>query len=144
MENKRLNQGGELKNMQDDIWLARGVNASITPSAQGTHTDSSLRGRTSIRKTVACTILVNLGSTYAIASNIRDISLAGVFVEMDTAGARTGDTVEVVIAFGYQGRQIEHRIPALIARIQDSGVGLKFDSYDNRTYTDLVNFLYTA
>ena len=144
MENKRSNRGGEQKNIQDDIWLARGVNASITPSAQGTHTDSSLRGRTSIRKTVACTILVNLGSTYAIASNIRDISLAGVFVEMDTAGARTGDTVEVVIAFGYQGRQIEHRIPALIARIQDSGVGLKFDSYDNRTYTDLVNFLYTA
>ena len=144
MENKRSNRGGEPKNIQNDIWLARGVSASIAPTAGSSLTDSSLRERASIRKAVACTILVNFGSTYAIASNIRDISLAGVFVEMDTTGARTGDAVEVVIAFGYQGRQIEHRIPALIARIQDGGVGLKFDGYGNRTYTDLVNFLYTT
>ena len=144
MVNKRLTRGSEQKNSQDDIWLARGVSASLTPSADHLATDSSLRERASIRKAATCTILVNFGNTYILASNIRDISLAGAFVEMDTTGARAGDTIEVVIAFGYQGRQIEHRIPAQIARIQDAGVGLKFDSYDNRTYTDLVNFLYTT
>ena len=144
MQNKRSNRGGQQKNTQNDIWLARGVSASIAPTVDDSHPDSSLRERASVRKAVTCTILINFGTTYAIASNIRDISLAGVFVEMDTTGVRTGDTVEVVIAFGYQGRQIEHRIPALIARIQGAGVGLKFDSYDNRTYTDLVNFLYTT
>ena len=144
MENKRLNRGDQQKNTQNDIWLARSVSVNVSPTADSSPIDSSLRERASVRKAVPCTILVNFGSTYAIASNIRDISLAGVFVEMDTTGARPGDPVEVVIAFGYQGRQIEHRIPALIARIQDAGVGLKFDSYDNRTYTDLVNFLYTT
>lgn len=144
MENKRSNRGGEQKNIQNDVWLARDVNARIAPTAEGAHNDSSLRERASIRKTVTCTILVNLGSAYVIASNIRDLSLAGMFVEMDTTGARTGDTVEVVIAFGYQGRQIEHRIPAVIARIQDAGAGLQFDGYDDQAYTDLVNFLYTT
>lgn len=139
MENKRPNRGSGQKNTQNDVWLARSVSASITPVADSTPTE-----RASIRKPAACTILVKYDGAYTIASHIRDISLAGVFVEMDITGVRTGDTVEVIIAFAYQGRQIEHRIPSLVARIQDTGIGLKFDSYDNRTYTDLVNFLYTT
>lgn len=144
MENKRSNRGGGQKNVQNDVWLARSVSASITPTTDSAPTDSSLRERASIRKPVDCTILVKYDGAYTIASHIRDISLAGVFVDMDITGVRTGDTVEVIIAFTYQGRQIEHRIPSLVARIQDTGIGLRFDSYDNRTYTDLVNFLYTT
>ena len=48
-----------------------------------------------------------------------------------------------MISFGYQGHQIEHLIPAVVVRIQPQGVGLKFDRYSEKAYTDLVNLLYT-
>ena len=48
------------------------------------------------------------------------------------------------VCTAYQEKQIEHRIPATIARLQAKGIGLKFEAYDNQTYTDLVNLLYAA
>lgn len=78
----------------------------------------------------------------AIASNIRDVSLKGVFLTVDASGAQEGDTEEVVIDFSDKDQQIEHRVPAVIARIHPEGVGLKFTEYDDQTDTDLVNFLY--
>jgi hypothetical protein len=147
MEKKRTIQN-EQGGAQNDIWLARAVRERIQPelhaaSAQS-HAHASLRERESIRKAIACTILVNFGTTYAIASNILDISLTGAYVDLDAAGAQMGDVVEVVISFAYQERQIEHRISATIVRLQSKGVGMKFEAYDNQVYTDLVNLLYAA
>lgn len=140
MERKRTSPGSEQAGISNDVWLARAVTAYEGSSR--TRADASLRERVSIRKSFPCHILVNFGTTYAIASNIRDVSLTGAFVSLDTAGVQEGDAVEVMIAFEYKGRQIEHRIPATIARVQHQGIGLKFDQYEDQTYTDLVNFLY--
>jgi hypothetical protein len=146
MERKRSLPGGVQKGIPNDVWLARAVSETIPRDVHDgsfrTHAGASLRERVSIRKPFPCHILVDFGTTYAIASNIRDISLSGAFVDLNATGAQEGDAVEVVIAFEYKDRQIEHRIPATIARVQHQGIGLKFDQYDDQTYTDLVNFLY--
>lgn len=147
MEKKRSIQS-EHSGAENDIWLARAVSERVPPAfhegSPQSQTSTSLRERVSIRRAIPCTILVNFGTTYAIASNILDISLTGAYVGLDAAGAQLGDAVEVVVSFAYQGKQIEHRIPATIARLQSKGVGLKFEAYDNQTYTDLVNLLYAA
>ena len=137
----------EQSSVQPGVWLSHAARERFSPAH---HADSasapitSLRERESIRKAIPCTILVNFGTTYAIASNILDISLTGAYVALDAAGAQLGDAVEVVLSFEYQGKQIEHRIPSTIARLQSTGVGLKFGTYENQTYTDLVNLLYAA
>ncbi len=148
MEKKRTIQS-EQSGAQNDIWLARAVNERVPPaftqeSSPQPPASASLRERESIRRAIPCTILVNFGTTYAIASNILDISLTGAYVDLDAAGAQLEDAVEVVISFAYQGKQIERRIPATIVRLQSQGIGLKFEAYDNQTYTDLVNLLYAA
>lgn len=147
MEKKRTIHDGQ-SGAQNDIWLARAVRARIQPELHEASPPSpahaSLRERESIRKAVPCTILVNFGTTYAIAADILDISLTGAYVDLDAAGAQLGDAVEVVLSFAYREKQIEHRIPATIVRLQSRGVGMKFEAYDNQTYTDLVNLLYAA
>ena len=147
MEKKPTIQG-EQSAAQSDIWLVRAVRESIRPDLPAAPAQSpakaSLRERESIRKAIPCTILVNFGTTYAIASDILDISLTGAYVDLDAAGAQLGDAVEVVISFAYQEKQIEHRIPATIVRLQSKGVGMRFEAYNNQTYTDLVNLLYAA
>ncbi len=147
MEKKRIIQDKQ-SNPHNEVWLARAVTAGVQPDfhegSEPSRTHASKHARESIRRAIPCTILVNFGTTYAIASNIFDISLTGAYVDLDAAGAQLADVVEVVISFAYQGKQIEHKIPARIVRLQSEGVGLKFEDYDDQTYTDLVNLLYAA
>ena len=147
MEKKRTIQD-EQSNAHNEVWLARAIHGNVQSSfhegSKESRESTSKHARVSIRRAIPCTILVNFGTTYAIASNILDISLTGAYIDLDAAGAQLEDAVEVVISFAYQGKQIEHRIPATIVRLQSEGVGLKFKDYDNQTYTDLVNLLYAA
>lgn len=136
MDRKRLTQHQTPENLRGDIWLTR--SAFQRPVA-----DTSLHQRGSIRKALACDIFIKSGTSYIIAKKIHDLSVDGVFIEIDTAGLIEGDRAEVLISFAYQGRQIEHLIPAEVVRIQLQGVGLKFAQYSDQTYTDLVNLLYT-
>lgn len=147
MEKKRTIQDKQ-SNAHNEVWLARATSGGVQPDfhegSPQSRMNTSKHARVSIRRAIPCTILVNFGTTYAIASNIFDISLTGAYVDLDAAGAQLEDAVEVVISFAYQGKQIEHRIPATIVRLQSEGVGLKFEGYDDQTYTDLVNLLYAA
>ena len=137
----------ETSGAQNSVWLARAASDNAAPGLPvdpQNRASTSLHERESIRRSVPCSILVNFGATYAIASNILDISLSGAYVELVASGLQLGDAVEVVLGFSYQAKQIELRIPATIVRLQSGGVGLKFVTYDNHTYTDLVNLLYAA
>ncbi len=129
-------------------WLTR---AGADDVARGYHdvpakhsAGSSRRQRVSIRKPTPCNILVKTGSSYVIARKIHDISLVGAFVEMDTTGLAVGNLVDLVIGFAYNQRQIDHQIPAEVVRVETEGVGFRFCTYGNRTYTDLVNLLYAG
>jgi hypothetical protein len=102
------------------------------------------RQRVGIRKAIACNILVRAGGSYVLAHKIHDISLVGAFVEMDTAGLAVGEIVDIVVDFACGDRQVEHQFTAEITRVEHRGVGLKFNAYGDRTYTDLVNLLYSG
>jgi len=109
---------------------------------QPTQDNRPPRQRIGIRKAVPCSILVKTGSSYVLARKIHDISLVGAYVEMDSTGLVPGDIVDIVIDFDFGQHQVEHQMSAEISRVEDQGVGLKFNTYGDRTYTDLVNLLY--
>lgn len=136
MDRKRLTPNEPRPDTRADIWLTR--SAFQKPAV-----DTSLHQRGSIRKAPACDIFIKSGTSYVIAKKIHDLSVDGVFVEIDPIGMLEGDRAEVMISFSYRGHQIEHLIPADVVRIQAQGVGLKFGRYSDKTYTDLVNLLYT-
>ena len=104
---------------------------------------SSHSQRESPRRTLPCNVLVNTGSAYLIAHAIHDISLVGVFVELDSTGLVLGDLVDVVLEFSDPPRTIDIQLSAEVVRIDRAGVGLRFCDYSDQTYTDLVNLLYT-
>ena len=131
-----------------DVWLARNTRyapafghggASNPPDEQ-----HPANKRISIRREVSCNVLVNFSMGYAVAHRIHNLSLGGALVEMDINGIQVGDPVEIVLEFSRDGRVAERRIPAQVTRTGRNCVALKFGRYDNRTYTDLVNFLYTG
>lgn len=136
MDRKRLTPSNAQSGARADIWLTRSA-------FQKSPIDMSLHQRGSIRKTPACDIFIKAGKSYVIAKKIHDLSVDGVFVEIEPIGMLEGDRAEVMISFAYHGKQVEHLIPADVVRIQPDGVGLKFGRYSDRTYTDLVNLLYT-
>lgn len=136
MDRKRLTPNEAGPDTRADIWLTR--SAFQKPAI-----DTSLHQRGSIRKAPACDIFIKSGTSYVIAKKIHNLSVDGVFVEIDPIGMLEGDRAEVMISFSYRGHQIEHLIPADVVRVQPQGVGLKFGRYSDRTYTDLVNLLYT-
>jgi len=136
MDRKRLTPSDAKSGARADIWLTRSA-------FQKPPVETSLHQLGSIRKAPPCDIFVKSGKSYVIAKKIHDLSVDGVFVEIESAGMLEGDRAEVMIGFVYQGQQVEHLIPADVVRIQPEGVGLKFGRYSDKTYTDLVNFLYT-
>jgi hypothetical protein len=146
MDKKRVAPDDQPRAIRVDAWSTRAVADDVTrgyhetPSKQSAGT--SFRQRVSIRKPMPCTILVKAGSSYIIARKVHDISLVGAFVEMDTTGLVERDLIEVFMGFSYKQHQIEHQIQAEVVRVETEGVGFRFCTYSNRTYTDLVNLLY--
>ncbi len=98
--------------------------------------------RTSLRKRIPFETLVSYGITYSVPWHIRNLSLGGALVDMDGSTLRVGSIIEFELRFKHRGRQIEHRIPARVARIEPRGVALQFGDYDDRAYADLTNLLY--
>lgn len=147
MDKKRTASDDRQGAHQADVWLTQAVAVDTTPAYFNAPpkltADGALRKRESIRKTMPCNVLVKIGSSYVIAEKVHDISLVGAFVEMNPAALAKGDIVDVVIEFSYKQRNVEHQISAEVMRIEAEGVGLKFGGYGNRTYTDLVNLLYS-
>lgn len=136
MDRKRTAQHQTPENLRGDIWLTRSAFQKPAP-------DTSFHQRGSIRKAQPCDIFIKSGTSYIVAQKIQDLSMDGVFIEVDSAGFIEGDRVEVLISFAYQGRQIEHLINAEVVRKQAQGIGLRFGQYSDQAYTDLVNLLYT-
>lgn len=99
--------------------------------------------RESPRRALPCNVLINAGGAYLIAHAIHDISLVGVFVELDSTGLVLGDLVDVVLEFSDPPRTIDLQLSAEVVRIDRAGIGLRFCDYSDQTYTDLVNLLYT-
>ena len=68
--------------------------------------------------------------------------MEGALVHMDTTGLQVGASTELVLRFKYNRQPVEHRIPAVVERMDARGVALRFDQYDEATRNDLVRLLY--
>lgn len=98
--------------------------------------------RESPRRAPSCRALISNGSSYQIPQAIHDISLVGLFVELEHAAMVLGDMVEIVLEFDGASGAIDLQLSAEVVRIEHNGIGLRFSHYNNQTYTDLVNLLY--
>ena len=149
MDRKKETVSQQQESSAQGFWTHNAARSHLDPASapdvsRWVRDDRLPRQRVGIRKAVPCSILVKTGASFILARKIHDISLVGAFVDLDTAGLEVGEIVDVVIDFSFGDHQVEHQITAEITRVEQHGVGLKFNAYGNRTYTDLVNLLYAS
>jgi HAMP domain-containing protein len=135
---RKLLRGIPSPTADQSFWLGRALEAREEARLE----DDATQPRHSIRRQLDLQVLVNHGLTYSVPWHVRDLSLTGAFVEMDAAQLPESSYVEFVLRYRYQGRPIEHRIPATVTRVAAEGVALTFGHYDDQAYTDLTNLLY--
>jgi hypothetical protein len=121
--------------LDQQFWLSRATQPHASESFKPTP-------RYSLRRPIYFEALINRGLNYSTPWRVRDLSLTGAFVEMDTAQFGPASSVEVVLRYRYKDAPIELRISATVARVQADGAALVFGNYDDQTYTDLANLLY--
>lgn len=97
--------------------------------------------RTTVRTEIPLQVFINYDSKRAVATKVRDLSTEGAFIEMSPTELPEGAQVETVLRYYMDDKPIEYRLPASVVRVTSDGIGLKFDSYDDETYTRLVNLL---
>ena len=100
--------------------------------------------RTSIRKKISLNIVINHDLAYSKRWKVSDLSLGGARVEMRKDELLPGTSVEAVLALKEHGKYGWYRLPAEVVRTDRNGVALRFRNYDDKAYTALVNFLYSA
>lgn len=139
MDRKFIGGGSNAGMPEQTFWLGRVVEARQEPGAeQGLKAEP----RHSIRRPVNLDVLINHGLSFSVPSHVRNLSLTGALIEMDTASLPDGSYVEVVLRYRHRDEPVELRLPATVARIVAGGVALTFGSYDDDSYTHLANLLY--
>lgn len=98
--------------------------------------------RASHRRPLIQYIVLNRAETYSRLCRTDDLSLDGAFVHLRSPDLAPDQRVEVLLVLRHAGRFAVHRVPANVVRVARCGVGLRFDPYDDSTYTALVNLLY--
>jgi hypothetical protein len=96
------------------------------------------------RRAVATDVLVNsenLDQSYPRLWKTRDLSLTGVFVELNGGGLTEGLTVEAVLMLGHPHKMEPHCVTADIARIAADGIALRFSRCEPRTREALEKML---
>lgn len=96
----------------------------------------------SARKKVPFDVLVDYCMTYSVPWHIMELGMEGALVHMDTVGLQVGASTEFVLRFKYNRQPVEHRIPAVVERINARGVALRFGQYDEATRDDLARLLF--
>jgi hypothetical protein len=128
-----------LAEREQSFWVSRILERSQSDETRNlVHAEA----RHSLRRRYRFDALINHGLSYSQTWPVRDLSLEGAFVQADSGQLPKGATVEIVLRYRYKGRDIEVRLPAVVARIDADGMALSFGRYDNHTYTDLTNLLY--
>ncbi len=132
---------GEVNNLgagQESFWLSRASQERAARPGGETVPEP----RHSLRCHLDLQVLLNYGLTYSAAWHVRDLSLSGIFIEMDARQLVEGTSVEVVLRYRHKDKTVEQRLAATVTRIEADGAALTFDRYDDQAYTDLANLLY--
>lgn len=141
MERKSFSQQVPAATAEQTFWLGRALEAREAELARNAPVAEP---RDSIRRPFGIEALINYGLSYSTPWRVRDLSLTGAFVEMETNAEQLplGAYVEFVLRYRYKNQFVEHRIPATVTRNAPDGLALTFGRYDDKTYTDLANMLY--
>lgn len=76
--------------------------------------------------------------------SIRNMSLSGVFLDMDVNQIQEASAVDFLLSYKHQDRAYDYRIPAKVVRTQLNGLALCFNYRDAVAYyNSLVSLLYS-
>ena len=114
------------------------------PSREKASGQSARAEREGLRRQPPMTALINFGLHYSQRWPVRDLSPSGAYVEMPGRGLKAGMALEFVLRRQHHERTLELRLPARVVRVDDAGAALSFGGYDDSTYTELVNLLYSV
>jgi hypothetical protein len=98
--------------------------------------------RHSLRRPLNLEVLVNYGLTYSVPWHVRDLSMQGAYIEIESGPLAESAYLEVVLRFQYKGERLELRLPATVERVEGKGMAVRFGYYDDDAYTHLTNLLY--
>lgn len=99
--------------------------------------------RTSIRKKIPRSVLINYVLARSKRWKIRDLRLDGALADMDENDPVPGAPMEAVLAL-QEHHEYDDRLPAEVIRVLKNWVALQFGNYDGGAYIALVNPLYGA
>jgi hypothetical protein len=74
----------------------------------------------------------------------RDISPEGAYVDTGGEILPHSADIDMNLRIDVDGRTLQHRLPAQVTRIDETGVGLSFRHDDYRSFSDLVALLNIA
>ncbi len=87
--------------------------------------------------------MLNHGLSDSAVWRLEGLSLDGALLEKTgVQDLPLGAQVEMVLRLRYKDVPVELRIPARVVRLTAEGAALRFERYDDETYTHLVNLLY--
>jgi len=97
--------------------------------------------RRHIRVDFATRVVINAGSVQIeVPGDSRDLSLKGVFINTEQKlPVDTRCSVRIFLSCGFD--EVELKMKAKVARVDDHGLGISFDSMDLDTYTHLRNIM---
>lgn len=145
MERKpSANDGSPMVGSADQFWLASIAQQQYYAQFQSAQLSfgQSLDARVRLRSDVIYTATVEDGNTSHRVWKIRDISMTGVFVEMDVSSLRDGAIVDFVLRYHLNGIAKTHRLSAKVVRFQLNGAGLRFGCLNPTTFRDLLALLH--
>lgn len=96
----------------------------------------------SARKKIPFDALVDYCITYSVPWHIMELGMEGALVHMDTTGLQVGSSTEFVLRYKYNRQPVEHRISAVVERMDTRGVALRFSQYNEAVRADLTRLLY--
>lgn len=100
--------------------------------------------RVTIPASVTYTAVIDDGHRCHAVWSIRNMSLSGVFLDMDVNHIQEASVVDFLLSYKHQDRTYEYRIPAKVVRIQLNGLALCFNYRDSVAYyNSLVSMLYS-
>jgi hypothetical protein len=81
----------------------------------------------------------------AVICTIKDISVTGAFLEASPDDLPfSGGQVELALTVNAKGQSKSYRLPAVIRRVTDSGVGVSFSDVNQDAYFGLVDLVFPA
>ncbi|MFQ5471011.1 MAG: PilZ domain-containing protein [Gammaproteobacteria bacterium] len=96
------------------------------------------------RKSIPINVLLNRRDFPGIYCQCRNISLGGMFVEVDNPSYASGSVVEVIFAIATTDALDEYRIKASVIHVTPHGYGLMFLSINRESLKMLEQLLHPA